>query len=110
MVIDIQVEGNAVVAAVQGRVDTVLAQGFEKELAEALSREQTRVVLDLSGLEYMSSAGLRVILSAGKAMKARGGEVRLAALRGSVQKVFQISGFLSIFKTFDTKSAALEAL
>ncbi|MFH0731244.1 MAG: STAS domain-containing protein [Pseudomonadota bacterium] len=108
MEIDIQVEGKTIVALVRGRVDTVSAQAFEKELGGALNREETCLVLDLSGLEYISSAGLRVILSAAKTLKARGGEIRLAAMQGSVRKVFQISGFLSLFKSFETKAAAVE--
>jgi anti-anti-sigma factor len=110
MEIDVTVEGKAAVAKIRGRVDTVSSQEFEKNLAGALNLDHPLMVLDLSDLEYISSAGLRVILGAGKTMKARGGEVRLASLSGSVQKVFQISGFLSIFKSFETTGAALEAL
>lgn len=108
MEVDVHVEKKAVVASVRGKVDTVSAQAFEKGLAGALNREETLLVLDLSGLEYISSAGLRVILSAGKTLKARGGNVRLAGAQGSVKKVFQISGFFSLFKHFDTRDAALE--
>lgn len=110
MEVEVQVEGRAVVASVRGRVDTVSAQAFEKELSGALNREETLLVIDLSGLEYISSAGLRVILSAAKTLKARGGDIRLAATQGSVKKVFQISGFFSLFKHFDTRDAALEAI
>lgn len=107
MDIDIQREGNALVAAVGGRVDTTSAPAFEKGLAGALNGQEKLLVFDLSGLEYISSAGLRVILSAAKALKGRGGEVRLAATSGSVKKVFQISGFFSMFKSFETRSEAL---
>jgi anti-sigma B factor antagonist len=108
--IDIQVEEKAIVAFVRGRVDTVSAQAFEKGLGSALTREENCLVLDLSGLEYISSAGLRVILSAAKTLKTRGGEIRLAAMQGPVRKVFQISGFLSLFKSFDTKASAVEGV
>jgi anti-anti-sigma factor len=108
MEIDVQMEGKVLVASVRGKVDTVSAPAFEKGLSSALNREENHVVLDLSGLEYISSAGLRVILSAAKTLKAKGGEIRLAATQGSVKKVFQISGFFSLFKSFDTQDAALE--
>jgi anti-anti-sigma factor len=107
MEIDVQVEGTALVASVRGKVDTVSASVFEKGLGKALEREEKLLVIDLSGMEYISSAGLRVILSAAKTMKARGGEVRLVIIQGPVRKVFQISGFLSLFKTFETKDQAL---
>ena len=108
MKIDVQVEGRAVVASVRGRVDTVTAREFEKGLSTALSREEKVLVLDLAGLEYISSAGLRVILSAAKTLRAGGGDIRLAAMQASVKKVFQISGFFPLFESFDTKDAALE--
>lgn len=107
MDIDIVTEGKAIVAAVRGRVDTISAPAFEKGVAGALNGEEKLLVFDLSGLEYISSAGLRVILSAAKTLKGKGGEVRLAATSGSVTKVFQISGFLSMFKNFATRSEAL---
>lgn len=107
MDIDIQIEGNAIVATVRGRVDTISAPAFEKGIAEAMTGVEKLLVFDLSGLEYISSAGLRVILSAAKALKGKGGEVRLAATSGSVKKVFQISGFFSMFKNFGTRGEAL---
>jgi len=110
MEIDVQVAGNALVACVKGRVDTLSAPSFEKGLAEALSREEKWLVFDLAGLEYISSAGLRVFLTTAKAIKAKGGEIRLVATQGSVKKVFQISGFFTLFKHFDTRDEALAAL
>lgn len=107
MEIDIQMEGNAIVAAVRGRVDTISAPAFEKGVVGALNGPEKLLVFDLSSLEYISSAGLRVILSAAKTLKGKGGEVRLAATSGSVKKVFQISGFFSMFKNFETKGEAL---
>ena len=109
MNIELQKVDKAIVAAVHGRVDTISAQAFEKDLAETLAGEETLLVLDLAGLEYISSAGLRVILSAAKTLKAKGGEIRLAAASGSVKKVFQVSGFFAMFKGFDTRSEALAA-
>lgn len=107
MKIDVRKEQNGSVAKVRGRIDTMSAEEFGKGLEKAAAEEKTLLVLDLSDLEYISSAGLRVMLSAGKKMKAAGGEVRLAALQGTVQKVFQISGFLTLFKAYDTPEQAL---
>jgi anti-anti-sigma factor len=110
MEIDVQVAGKALVACVKGRVDTLSAPAFEKGLAEALNREEKCLVFDLAGLEYISSAGLRVFLTTAKMLKAKGGEIRLAATQGSVRKVFQISGFFTLFKHFDTREDALATL
>ena len=107
MEIDIQLEGNAIVATVHGRVDTVSAAAFEKAVLGALNGQEKLLVFDLANLQYISSAGLRVIISAAKILKGKGGEMRLAATSGSVNKVLQISGFFSMFKNFATRSEAL---
>ncbi len=107
MNVDIQIEGNAIIAAVHGRVDTISAQDFEKAVSGALNGEEKLLVFDFSNLEYISSAGLRVILSTAKTLKGKGGEVRLAATTGSVKKVFEISGFFSMFKNYETRDDAL---
>ena len=110
MDIEVGVEGSALVAYVRGRIDTVSAPAFEKGLAEALDRKEKWLVFDLSGLEYISSAGLRVFLTTAKTLKAKGGNIRLAATQGSVKKVFQVSGFLTLFQHFETRDAALDGL
>ena len=107
MNVDIQRKGNAVVATVHGRVDTISAPAFEKAVSGALNDQEKLLVFDLSSLEYISSAGLRVIISAAKIFKKKDGEVRLAATTGSVKKVFQISGLFSMFKNFETINDAL---
>ena len=107
MEIELRKDTAGVVAVVRGRVDTISAPAFEKGLAEALALEPKLLIFDLSGMDYISSAGLRVFLTTAKALKGKGGEVRLAASQGPVKKVFQISGFLSLFKHFETKDAAL---
>lgn len=107
MNIDIQIEGNAIIAAVHGRVDTISAPTFENTVSAALNGQEKLLIFDLSGLEYISSAGLRVIISAAKTLRGKGGEIRLAATSGPVKKVLQISGFFPMFKNFETRSEAL---
>jgi anti-anti-sigma factor len=106
MEIELQKEADGVVAIVRGRVDTISAPAFEKGLAEVLEMAPKLLIFDLSEMDYISSAGLRVFLVAAKALKGKSGEVRLAASQAPVKKVFQVSGVLSLFKHFDTKDAA----
>jgi anti-anti-sigma factor len=61
-----------------------------------------RLLIELSQLEYISSAGLRVLLVVAKRIQQKGGKVVLCALVPNVKEVFEISGFSSIFKIFDT--------
>ncbi len=86
--------GNALEIALVGRLDTVTAPELEKELNKALDGADT-LTFDFSKLEYISSAGLRVLLSAHKVMAARGGMV-VTNVNEIVQEVFDVTGFSDV--------------
>jgi len=100
----------AIVATVKGRIDTVTAPDFEKQVAEIMAGENSSLVLDCGELEYISSAGLRSILIISKELKQKGLVVYFSNLQGNVKEVFNISGFGSIFKIFDSKEDALQSI
>ncbi len=89
-----------------GRLDSNTAQAFEKALLEQL-QAHPRVVLDLSGLDYVSSAGLRVLLIAAKQVKQSAGKLALCALQPAIHQVFEMSGFLTILTVCDARDEAL---
>ena len=91
-----------------GRMDAVSAPRFEAACAELLEQGHTTLVADLSGLEYISSAGLRSILAAGKKLKAAGGSLAFCGLTGMVDEVFRVSGFLKLFRIHASAAEALE--
>ena len=86
-------EGNKLTIAVSGRVDTVTAP----ELAAGLKfGDAKNVVIDLTDVPYMSSAGLRLLLTAHKTLFAKGGELQIANVQPSVREVLDITGFSDI--------------
>lgn len=91
-----------------GRMDAVSAPRFESACSELLGQGCTTHVADLTGLEYISSAGLRSILAAGKRLKAAGGSLSFCGLSGMVDEVFRVSGFLKLFTIHPSAGAALE--
>ncbi len=101
-------EGGAFIVEVSGRMDASTAPQFEKECNSWLEDGEKRIIVDFAGLEYISSAGLRGILSIGKKLKNRGGSLRVCQMSGMVQEVFEISGFSSIFPAYDSLEDALE--
>ncbi len=87
-------EGDTLTIAVSGRVDTVTAP----ELAAGLRfGDAKRVVIDLANVPYMSSAGLRLLLTAHKEMVGKGGELQIANVQSAVMEVLEITGFSDIF-------------
>ena len=78
----------------EGRLDTTTASQLEEELRDSLPNV-TKLVLDMSKLEYISSAGLRVLLSAQKVMNAQG-EMKLLHVNDVVMEIFEVTGFTDI--------------
>lgn len=110
MEISTRKEGSAAVVSVRGRIDAVTAPEFEKGLSALMTGGDNILVLSLDGLEYISSAGLRSILSIAKQLKAKNGKLLFAGLQGPVKDVFKISGFGSIFSIFETETEALRQI
>ncbi|MDX9820459.1 MAG: STAS domain-containing protein [Syntrophales bacterium] len=107
MDVKIRKEKGAAVVSPVGRIDTVTAPEFERTLTGLIAEGETRLVLDLQGVDYISSAGLRCILAAAKLLKPKSGVLVFAALQGPVKDVISISGFASLFKICDTPEEAL---
>ena len=79
---------------VEGRLDTATAPALEEELAEVMD-EAEELVFDLEGLEYMSSAGLRILLATQKKMSAKGG-MKVTNVNDVISEIFEITGFSDI--------------
>lgn len=109
MEIQEQRHGNALVLGINGRLDSLSCREFEGRLLGALN-ESSAVVVDCTGMEYISSAGLRVLLVAAKQARAASGQLILAALRDNPREVFDISGFSAIFAIHPTLEEALAAV
>ncbi len=100
-------EKDLLLVTVKGRLDAVTAPQFEENLGQAIGQGEKGVLIDLSDLQYISSAGLRSLLVLAKKLKMTQGELLFSGLQGPVKEVFKISGFFSIFKVFDSQEAAL---
>jgi anti-anti-sigma factor len=99
--------GFAVIRAA-GRLDGTTAQQFEAAVREWIDSGHSKVVIDCSGLEYVSSAGLRAILMIAKAVKPAGGTLALASVAGTVREVMSLSGFDSFLSLYDTPEDAVQ--
>lgn len=104
---------DVVVLAPLGRVDHTTAEAFRAAVAPHLTRcakDQDHVVLDLAGVDYISSAGLRVLLVAARRVQATGGRLALCGMGQPVRQVFQLAGFLPLFTIQDTRDAAVDQI
>ena len=94
MTIDKQINGSELTLSLTGRLDTTTAPELEAVIKENIGGV-TNLVMDFAGLEYLSSAGLRVILSAQKTMNKQG-EMVIRNVNETINEVFEITGFIDI--------------
>lgn len=94
MTITKMLNGNELTMAVEGRLDTMTAPELETELKKSMDSAES-LVLDFGNLDYISSAGLRVLLSAHKVMSGKGG-MKVTKVNEIVQEVFDVTGFADI--------------
>jgi anti-anti-sigma factor len=95
---------------VTGRVDTMTSPELEKKTGEWMDEGGTRLVIDMGGVDYISSAGLRIFLYTAKKLKARDGRFCLIRLRQTVMAVFRIAGFNAIIPIFESMEDAKKTM
>lgn len=113
MEVGVERRGNAKVIAVKGRIDHLNASAFHESLIPHLQNcrsDGDGIVLDLSALDYISSAGLRIFMMAAKQARAQGGRIAVAQMQALVQEIFEISHFHLVYEIFATTDEAVAAL
>jgi anti-anti-sigma factor len=103
-------QGEVVVFKLKGRLDALTAPGFEQKCLKWLEAGESRFAVDLGELEYISSAGIRSILSVAKSLKPQGGCLAFARISGMVEKVFNLAGIHSLFPMYASLEEAAAQL
>jgi anti-anti-sigma factor len=101
--------GDTAIISPVGRIDNETSPALQDRLLRSLDVAGAKVIVDLAGVEYISSAGLRALMMAAKRSKAQNGQLGVAALTPVVQEIFAISRFSHVVKVFDTLESALAA-
>jgi anti-sigma B factor antagonist len=100
---------SSVVLELRGRLDTISSDGLRSEIEGLMERGERQLMLDFSGLNYVSSSGLRVLMTAAKRVKAVNGMLALVSLNRQSQVVFQIAGFSSVFTVYPSQEEAVDS-
>lgn len=108
MEITTRTQGNASIIAIVGKLDSVTSPQAQQALEAIVSGGGRKLAVDFSGLDYISSAGLRVLLGTAKKLAATGGALRTFGLNETVREVFDISGFSAILPVFPSEADALK--
>lgn len=110
MTLQLELLNDVLILRLAGRLDSSSSPELERVLNEKLAAGNLRLVFDFSELVYISSAGLRVILLAGKKLRTSKGKLVLVGLSDMVREVFTMSGFLILFAVADTVDRAVAML
>jgi anti-sigma B factor antagonist len=97
---------NISVMKVKGRVDSDTAPEFDNALSKLLNESRNKIVLDLQGVDFLSSAGLRAMVKALKDAQKSGGDVRLASVSQPIEVILRTVGMMQMFKMFSTSEEA----
>lgn len=99
--------GQITIVAIEGSLDSLTSGEAAQFMSAQVGAGESHLVVDLSQLEYISSAGLRALLAALKEARQANGDLRLAAAQENVQRVLNMAGFTSILKSYADVDAAV---
>ena len=98
MIFEVKENNEKVLATVSGRLDTPSAVSAQQEITPLLENADKEIILDCSNLEYISSSGLRLLLTIRKKAAAKGGKVIVKDINDDIKKVFMMTGFYNLFE------------
>lgn len=101
--------GDVVVVCPRGFINAHTVRQFEQELNSALESGHFKIIINGSGLAYIASAGLGVIMGLIEEVRSRGGDIRLADLNDTVMNIFEVLGFNHLCKVFDAEQDAVQS-
>lgn len=100
--------GEVRVLQFEGNLDTGTSPDAQDHIDQLVDGGAAKILIDFAETEFVSSAGLRVLLATTKKLKATGGSLRICNLNETVNEVFEISGFSTILSVFPSKDEALQ--
>ena len=108
MQISVKTTNEVKVLAFEGKLDTQTSPDAQQQLTRLIEEGETKILVNLEKVDYISSAGLRVLRVVAKQLKTTDGELRICSLNEVVKEVFDISGFDMILPISASESEALE--
>lgn len=101
-------QNGVIILVPKGRLDSSTSDDFEKKLLGLVGSGETSLVIDFKDLDYISSAGLRVLLKAAKELKKKNGQIAFCAVKDYIREIFELSGFVSFFPIHPTLEDSLK--
>lgn len=103
-------KGKATLFFLEGRLDSTTSVDVEKEILDSITDGNSDIILDLAALDYISSAGIRVLVHCHKELEKKEGHIYLSAVPRPIENILYITGFLPYFKVFEGTNQAIHAV
>jgi len=104
------IEKDVTIVSLNGRLDTLSSTPLEEKLLKIIVDNGNNIIIDFSQLDFISSSGLRVLLTAGKKLKSSAGKLVLCSLKDHVKEVFEVAGFSMLFQMFSSQEESIQEL
>jgi anti-sigma B factor antagonist len=101
--------GSITIIALGGRLDAYASSDVEQKLNALVDADEVRLVVNLERLDYISSSGLRVLLTSLKKVRKREGDIKLACMKPLINEVFDVAGFSQLFSIYALEDVAVQA-
>ena len=101
------IKGDVLILRFSGRLDAVTTPQIEKQVCQFIEQGQHKLLLDFSGVDYISSAGMRMLLATTKKLKSLSGQMILCSTNANVMDVFKMSGFDHVLQISPNENEAL---
>ena len=107
MKIDVEERNGRIIVRCEGRLDASTSVQLENQLNSVIEKDTNKLYLDFNKIEYLSSAGMRLLLSCSKKLKDKGGKLTIFALHEDVMEIIRMAGFEQILEICPDESTAL---
>ncbi len=107
---EVEDKGDITILRLEGRLDASSSPELESKLNEQIGQNRLKILVDFSRLDYLSSAGMRLLLSTTKKLKAKEGKLMLVSINDEVMEIIKMAGFERILQIFNTEKEAFDSL
>lgn len=103
-----EIQDNVLILRISGRLDSLSSQEIEQSIARLIAEGQARILLDFTRVDYLSSAGMRMILATFKKIQGISGQMALCSVGDGVMNILKMSGFDELLHVYSTKKEAMQ--
>lgn len=104
-----KIDNDIMVIYLSGRLDVLMSVDIEKEIHKIIDRDKSHLLLNLGGVEYISSSGIRIFVSSMRILKNLNRKLKICNMNNAVKKIFEVVELMDMFEIYETEKEALQS-